>query len=88
MDPREPLYLLTTGASTFGNVAASFPMIVPATVKFPGIDIELSKVLHASESVLYRMCVVYDTARCTQIWNALRQQGFPRLIRRGRFLNA
>jgi acyl dehydratase len=36
---------------TFGNVAASFHITEPPTVKFPGIDIELSKVLHASEAV-------------------------------------
>ena len=36
---------------TFGNVAASFHMTEPPEVKFPGIDIELGKVLHASEAV-------------------------------------
>lgn len=36
---------------TFGNVAATFHLTTPPTVQFPGIDIELSKVLHASERV-------------------------------------
>ena len=36
---------------TFGNVAQSFHMTEPPSVKFPGIDIELSRVLHASEAV-------------------------------------
>lgn len=54
MDPRELRYL-TDGAPqvlpTFGNVAQSFHLTDPPTVKFPGIDIELSRVLHASEAV-------------------------------------
>jgi acyl dehydratase len=33
------------------NVAQSFHMTEPPSVKFPGIDIELSRVLHASEAV-------------------------------------
>ena len=37
---------------TFGNVAQTFHDTEPPTVQFPGIDIELSKVLHASEAVL------------------------------------
>src|ERR1044072_3203693 len=36
---------------TFANVAQSFHMTEPPSVQFPGIDIELSKVLHASEAV-------------------------------------
>ena len=36
---------------TFSSVAATFHMTAPPEVKFPGIDIELSKVLHGSESV-------------------------------------
>ena len=36
---------------TFGNVAQTFHMTEPPTVRFPGIDIELSRVLHASEAV-------------------------------------
>jgi hypothetical protein len=33
------------------NVAASSHMTEPPTVKFPGIDIELSKVMHDREAV-------------------------------------
>jgi len=36
---------------TFSSVAASFHMTEPPTVRFPGVEIELSRVLHASESV-------------------------------------
>src|SRR5690606_13759050 len=54
MDPRELRYL-TDGTPqvlpTFGNDAASFHMTEPPQVKFPGIDIELNKVLHASEAI-------------------------------------
>jgi acyl dehydratase len=54
MDKRELRYLTDDTPQvlpTFGNVAASFHMTTPPTVNFPGIDIELSKVLHASEAV-------------------------------------
>ena len=54
MDKRELRYL-TDGTPqvlpTFGNVAQSFHMTEAPTVQFPGIDIELSRVLHASEAV-------------------------------------
>ena len=54
MDKRELRYLVDDTPQvlpTFGNVAASFHMTEPPTVKFPGIDIELARVLHASEAV-------------------------------------
>src|ERR1700757_4138618 len=54
MDPRELRYLVDDTPQvlpTFGNVAATFHATKPPTVKFPGIDIELGKVLHASEQV-------------------------------------
>ena len=54
MDPRELRYQIDNTPQvlpTFGNVAASFHDTEPPTVQFPGIDIELSKVLHASEAV-------------------------------------
>ncbi len=54
MDPRELRYL-TDGTPqvlpTFSSVAASFHMTEPPRVSFPGIEIELSRVLHASEAV-------------------------------------
>jgi len=54
MDKHELRYLTDDTPQvlpTFGNVAQSFHMTKPPTVNFPGIDIELSKVLHASEAV-------------------------------------
>ena len=59
---------------TFGNVAASFHMTEPPTVKFPGIDIELSKVLHASESVtvpapLPPIGTARRSTKFTEIWD-------------------
>ena len=53
MDPRELRYLTDDTPQvlpTFGNVAQTFHDTEPPTVQFPGIDIELSKVLHASEA--------------------------------------
>jgi acyl dehydratase len=54
MDPGELRYL-TDGTPqvlpTFSSVAASFHMTEPPKVSFPGVDIELSRVLHASEAV-------------------------------------
>src|ERR1700760_1733855 len=54
MDARELRYLVDKTPQvlpTFGNVAASFHMTEAPVVQFPGIDIELSKVLHASERI-------------------------------------
>jgi hypothetical protein len=54
MDPRELRYLIDDTPQvlpTLGNVAASFHETEPPKANFPGIDIELSKVLHASEAV-------------------------------------
>ena len=54
LDPRELRYLADVDPPvlpTFSSVAASFHMTEPPTVRFPGIEIELSRVLHASESV-------------------------------------
>ena len=54
MDPRELRYL-TDGTPqvlpTFSSVAASFHETEAPKVSFPGIEIELSRVLHASEAV-------------------------------------
>ena len=54
MDPRELRYLIDDTPQvlpTFGTVAATFHATKPPIVQFPGIDIELSRVLHASERV-------------------------------------
>jgi len=54
LDPRELAYLVDDTPQvlpTFGSVAQTFHQTEPPTVQYPGIDIELSKVLHASEAV-------------------------------------
>ncbi|BBZ68903.1 hypothetical protein MINS_43320 [Mycolicibacterium insubricum] len=54
LDPRELRYLIDDTPQvlpTFGNVAQTFHQTTPPEVKFPGIDIELSRVLHASEGI-------------------------------------
>jgi acyl dehydratase len=54
MSPRELRYLVDDTPQvlpTFGNVVATFHATQPPTVDFPGINIELSKVLHASEEI-------------------------------------
>ncbi|WP_313673779.1 MaoC/PaaZ C-terminal domain-containing protein [Mycolicibacterium sp.] len=55
IDPRELRYLTDNVPQvlpTFSSVAASFHMTELPRVSFPGIDIELSRVLHASEAVV------------------------------------
>ena len=68
---------------TFGNVAQTFHMTEPPTVRFPGIDIELSRVLHASEAVLVpgpippsgtgravtRFTDIWDKGKAAVIWS-------------------
>jgi acyl dehydratase len=54
MDSRELRYLIDNTPvvlPTFSSVAASFHMTDPPQVSFPGVEIELSRVLHASEAV-------------------------------------
>jgi acyl dehydratase len=54
MSPRELRYLIDDTPQvlpTFGSVAATFHATKAPTVNFPGIDIELSRVLHASEEI-------------------------------------
>jgi len=86
MDPRELRYLVDDAPQvlpTFGSVAASFHMTRPPTVQFPGIDIELSKVLHASEQVtapaplppsgsataITRFTDIWDKGKAAVIWS-------------------
>jgi acyl dehydratase len=71
---------------TFGNVAATFHATKPPTVQFPGIDIELSKVLHASEQVtapaplppsgsakaVTRFTDIWDKGKAAVIWSETR----------------
>jgi acyl dehydratase len=77
MDQHELRYLIDDTPQvlpTFGNVAASFHMTEPPTVQFPGIDIELSKVLHASEAVsvpgpIPTNGTAQSVQRFTEIWD-------------------
>ena len=86
MDPRELRYLVDDTPQvlpTFGNVAATFRATKPPTVQFPGIDIELSKVLHASERVevpaplppsgsaraVTRFTDIWDKGKAAVIWS-------------------
>ena len=86
MDKRELRYLVDDTPQvlpTFGNVAQSFHMTEPPAVKFPGIDIELSKVLHASEAVtapgpipaagtgvaVTRFTEIWDKGKAAVIWS-------------------
>ena len=86
MDKRELRYLVDDTPQvlpTFGNVAQSFHMTKPPTVQFPGIDIELSKVLHASEAVsvpgpippsgtgvaVTRFTDIWDKGKAAVIWS-------------------
>jgi acyl dehydratase len=86
MDERELRYLIDETPQvlpTFGNVAQTFHMTEPPTVKFPGIDIELSKVLHASEAIsvpgpipptgrgraVTRFTEIWDKGKAAVIWS-------------------
>ena len=86
MDKRELRYLVDGTPQvlpTFGNVAQSFHMTEPPSVKFPGIDIELSRVLHASEAVsapapippsgtgvaVTRFTDIWDKGKAAVIWS-------------------
>jgi acyl dehydratase len=87
--PRELRYLIDNTPQvlpTFGNVAATFHATTPPTVQFPGIDIELSKVLHASEQVtapaplppagsakaVTRFTDIWDKGKAAVIWSETR----------------
>lgn len=77
MNPLELRYLADWSPQvlpTFSSVAATFHMTAPPEVKFPGIDIELSKVLHGSESVtvsgpLPASGSARAVTRFTEIWD-------------------
>ncbi|MBO0880322.1 MAG: MaoC family dehydratase N-terminal domain-containing protein [Mycobacterium sp.] len=89
MDPRELRYLIDNTPQvlpTFGNVAATFHATAPPTVQFPGIDIELGRVLHASEQVtaptplpptgsakaVTRFTDIWDKGKAAVIWSETR----------------
>ena len=86
LDPRELAYLSDNTPQvlpTFGNVAQTFHMTEPPTVNFPGIDIELAKVLHASEGIsapapippsgtgiaVTRFTQIWDKGKAAVIWS-------------------
>jgi acyl dehydratase len=86
LNPSELRYLLDATPQvlpTFGNVAQSFHMTEPPQVQFPGIDIELSKVLHASEAIsvpgpipptgtgtaVTRFTEIWDKGKAAVIWS-------------------
>jgi acyl dehydratase len=86
LDPRELAYLVDNTPQvlpTFGNVAQSFHDTEPPTVQFPGIDIELSRVLHASEGIsvpapippsgtgvaVTRFTEIWDKGKAAVIWS-------------------
>jgi len=86
LDPHELRYLADDNPQvlpTFGNVAQSFHMTTPPEVKFPGIDIELSRVLHASEAIrapgpipasgtgiaVTRFTEIWDKGKAAVIWS-------------------
>jgi len=55
MDPRELSYVVDGTPQvlpTFGCVAASFNEVDPPKVSWPGVEIDLAKILHASEKVI------------------------------------
>lgn len=77
MDPRELAYL-TDGTPlvlpTFASVAPTLSDTEPPAVRFPGIDIELSRVLHASERIEAPAALPPSgsgrmTTRLTDIWD-------------------
>jgi acyl dehydratase len=77
MDPGELRYL-TDGTPqvlpTFSSVAATFHMTDPPTVSYPGVDIELGRVLHGSEAVtvsgpLPASGAARAVTRFTDIWD-------------------
>ena len=77
MNPRELSYLVDNTPQvlpTFGNVAQSFHLTEPPTVPFPGIDIELAKILHGAESVTVAgpippAATARSTSRVVDIWD-------------------
>jgi acyl dehydratase len=77
MNHRELSYLVDNTPQvlpTFGNVAQSFHLTEPPSVPFPGVDIELAKILHASEEVtvaapLPPSGAAQATARVVDIWD-------------------
>lgn len=77
MDPRELSYVVDNSPQvlpTFGCVAASFNEIEPPKVSWPGVEIDLAKILHASEQVkvpapLPPSGSARATSRIVEVWD-------------------
>jgi acyl dehydratase len=77
MNPRELSYLVDHTPQvlpTFGCVAATFHQTEPPHVKWPGVDIALAKILHASEQVTVARPLppsgsARATSRVVEIWD-------------------
>jgi acyl dehydratase len=77
MNPRELSYVIDHKPQvlpTFGCVAASFHEIEPPKVNWPGVDIDLAKVLHASEQVIVPAPLppsgsARAISRITEVWD-------------------
>ncbi|WP_343599099.1 MaoC/PaaZ C-terminal domain-containing protein [Mycobacterium sp.] len=86
MDPQELRYLADGAPQvlpTFGCVAATFHATEPPAVRFPGVHVELAKVLHASEQVsvpaplppsgsaraVTRLTDIWDKGKAAVIWS-------------------
>jgi acyl dehydratase len=77
MNPRELSYLVDHTPQvlpTFGCVAATFHDVEPPSVSWPGVDIELSKILHASEQVIVPAALppsgsARSTSRVVEVWD-------------------
>src|SRR5262249_39682182 len=77
MNPRELSYLVDHTPQvlpTFGCVAASFHDIEPPHVNWPGVEIDLAKILHASEQVTVPAPLppsgsAHATSRIAEVWD-------------------
>ncbi|MCV7259441.1 MaoC/PaaZ C-terminal domain-containing protein [Mycobacterium shimoidei] len=77
IDPRELSYVVDNSPQvlpTFGCVAASFNEIEPPKVSWPGVEIDLAKILHASEQVTVPAPLppsgsARATSRIVEIWD-------------------
>ena len=77
MNPRELSYLIDNKPQvlpTFGSVAASFHETEPPRVNWPGVEIDLAKILHASEQVILSAPLppsgsARATSRIAEIWD-------------------
>jgi acyl dehydratase len=77
VDPRQLSYVVDRNPQvlpTFGCVAASFNEIEPPKVSWPGVEIDLAKILHASEQVTVPAPLppsgsARATSRIVEVWD-------------------